>query len=98
MPLFFIGVAFSDVEFIKGWRPIDQFRNISTWMAVLRNIVLLTLFFTFGSLNRYGCYRSDDAQCWFNNAITLNFYVPYWIAIYIGALAIFFLALTSPGF
>jgi hypothetical protein len=53
-------VAFADVEFIKGWRPIDKARNISTWMAVLRNTVLIVIFLTFGSLNRYGCYKADD--------------------------------------
>jgi len=92
-----MGVAFSDMEFIKGWRPLDQFRNINIWLAVLRNVVLLLIFFFYGSLNRYGCYRAEDDQCPVFNAITLNFYLPFWIAIDIAALAIFVLALLSPG-
>lgn len=93
-----MGVAFADVEFMKDWRPIDNFRYENIWLALTRNIFLLTLFLTFGMLNRYGCYEAEDEQCWFNNLITLNFYLPYWIAIYIAALAIYFLALTSEGF
>jgi peptidoglycan/LPS O-acetylase OafA/YrhL len=98
LPLFFMGTAFADMEFIKGWRPLDKLRDINIWLAVLRNITLLIIFFLWGSLNRYGCYRADDEQCPLFNAITINFYLPYWMAIYIGALAIFTLALLSPGF
>jgi hypothetical protein len=93
-----MGTAFADMEFIKGWRPLDKFRDINIWLAVLRNLVLLTLFLCYGSLNRYGCYKAEDEQCPFFNFITINFYMPYWIAIYIGALAIFTLALLSPAF
>jgi len=55
-----MGTAFADMEFIKDWRPIDKFRDIPMWLAVIRNIVLLTLFLTFGMLNRYGCYQAED--------------------------------------
>jgi hypothetical protein len=75
-----------------------MFRDLPTWVCWIRNITLLIIFFCWGSLNRYGCYKAEDDQCPFFNFITLNFYMPYWIAIYIGALAIFFLALVSPGF
>lgn len=97
LPIFFFGVAFADMEFIKGWRPLDKLRNIPTWLAVIRNIVLLTIFACYGSLNRYGCYRAQDDQCPFFSIIMINFYLPYWVGIYIGALAIFLLALVSPA-
>jgi peptidoglycan/LPS O-acetylase OafA/YrhL len=98
LPLFFMGTAFCDMEFIKGWRPIDNFRNINIWLAILRNIVLLAIFLLYGSLNRYGCYEESDDQCTINNIITIDSYIPYWVALWISALAVFFLALTSEAF
>jgi hypothetical protein len=93
-----MGTAFCDLEFIKGYRPIDNFRNINIWLAILRNIVLLAVFLLYGSLNKYGCYSGGDDQCSLNNILTIDSHIPYWIALWIASLAVFFLALTSEAF
>ena len=98
LPLFFMGVAFSDIESMKDWRPLDAIRDLGLGMTLLRNTILLTIFFLFGSLNKYGCYNEKDEACPLFNFITLDSHLPFWMAIYIGALAIFVLALVSPAF
>jgi hypothetical protein len=83
---------------MKDWRPFDAIRNLSLGMSILRNVILLTIFFLWGSLNRYGCYNERDDPCPLFDAITIHSYLPFWMAIYIGAMAIFILALVSPAF
>ena len=37
------------MENIKPKRPLDNFRDLNIWLAILRNTILLILFFSYGS-------------------------------------------------
>jgi len=43
LPMFFIGTAIVDSEFIKPKRPLDYIRNLNIWWSILRNLVLLAI-------------------------------------------------------
>ena len=50
IPIFFIGTLLCDSEQVfRTWRPLDYVRRWGTCLSVLRNIVLLILFFAYGS-------------------------------------------------
>ena len=50
IPIFFIGTLICDSEQIfRTWRPLDYVRRWGTCLSVLRNIVLLIMFFAYGS-------------------------------------------------
>lgn len=60
LPHFFIGTAAADIEFMEDWRPLDYIRFPTNsgrdWgLAILRNVFLLFIFFSFGMADRYGC-------------------------------------------
>ena len=95
--MFFIGTCVCDFDNQKFERPLDIFRDLWWPLALLKNSVLLFFFLSYGSINKHGCYYDFDEPCPYFNAITLNSNMPWWIANYIGALAIFLLVLTSEG-
>lgn len=50
LPMFFIGTLLCDSEFMfKTWRPLDSVRRWNIWLSILRNTVLIFLFFAYGS-------------------------------------------------
>ena len=50
-PMFIIGTFLADLETIKpaAYRLLNIFRDLPWYFAILRNLVLLTVFFCFGS-------------------------------------------------
>ena len=96
MPMFFIGTMICDFENEKDNRPLDIFRNLSWPLALVRNVVLLTLFLIYSSFNQHGCYYSFDEPCSWMNVMSFDSNLPWWFCNYIGAISIFLLALTSP--
>jgi len=93
--MFFIGTATCDFDNQKESRPLDMFRNLWWPLGLLRNLVLLFFFLSYGSINKHGCYYDFDEPCPYFNVITLDSNLPWWICNYIGAIAIFLLCLTS---
>ena len=95
-PLFVIGVLFSDVENLKGWRPLDKLRNLVFPLAMLKNITLLFLFGSFGSFNgKDNCEAQGDVNCEYFRIVTLDYIIPVRAGHYIAAVSIILLALTS---
>ena len=52
LPLFLIGVIFSDIEHLsKGFgRPLDALRNINFWVKIPINLAFIVIFMFYGSL------------------------------------------------
>ena len=52
LPLFVFGVILSDIEHLtKGMgRPLDAMRNLSIWVKIPINLVLIFMFMSYGSL------------------------------------------------
>lgn len=95
--MFFIGTFVCDFDNLKDSRPLDVFRDLWWPLAVLRNLFLLFIFFTYGSINMHGCYYDFDEPCPYFNIMTFDSNLPWWISNYLGAIAIFLLCLTSEG-
>ena len=49
--MFVIGTAFADLETLEDWRPLDILRELPFPLAMLKNLVLIFLFLTYGSFN-----------------------------------------------
>jgi len=49
--MFILGAAFADIENLKGWRPLDKLRNLNMCLAIVKNLVLLFFFLSYGSYN-----------------------------------------------
>lgn len=97
MPFFLIGTALCDCEFLEEWRPLDYARFENFWWASLRNIVLIFLFLSYGSVDKYGCFYSFDARCYWVSTMTFNCLMPWWCGLFIGTLAMIALVLLSEG-
>lgn len=95
LPLFFIGTAICDIEFMEEWRPLDYVRFENWGLCILRNCVLLFIFLSYGMGDRWGCYLYDDERCPYVFAILAYDYIPFWIGIYFAAMAIMLLIFTS---
>ena len=98
LPHFFIGVALCDMEFLEDWRPLDYARFDNIWLATLRNVVLVFLFLTYGSLDKYGCLTAYDARCWYVSTMSFDCNMPWWVGLYIGSFSLMALAMLSEGF
>lgn len=100
LPMFFIGTLLCDSEFIfKGWRPLDAVRRWNIWLSILRNTVLLFLFFAYGSYEgQKACEAVREGNCAFWKAVTFDYAMSKDLAGYIGAISIILLALVSSSF
>lgn len=84
------------MEFLPGnWRPLDALRFKNIWLAILRDLVLLFIFFTWGSLDKYGCFTAFDERCTYMYYCTFAAKMPWWCALYMGSFAMIFLVLLS---
>ena len=93
---FIIGVGLCDIEFLPGnWRPLDAIRFQNIWLAILRDLVLLWIFFSYGALDRHGCYGENDEKCPYMYAITFAEHIPYWFALDLASLSMILLVLVS---
>jgi hypothetical protein len=99
LPMFFVGTAIVDSEFIKPKRPLDYIRNLNIWWSILRNLVLLCIFLFYGSnLGKYTCEKPHDHSCEFFRIITFDWNMPKEVGWYFAATSIIVLALVSPAF
>jgi hypothetical protein len=77
IPIFFIGVIIADMESDPHSRPLDSIRNLNWYWKIPINLVLLFIFFTYGSyggLNR--CMDKDDGECEYWRIMTINEIIP----------------------
>lgn len=98
MPIFLIGVVLSDMEHVyyKGKRPLDYIREWNIWWSIVRNVVLLFLFVSYGSYDgEHRCKVHKNSNCDYWMYATFNFFIPVEVCFYIGALSIILLALVS---
>ena len=67
IPVFFIGTLLSDSEQVfKTWRPLDYIRRWGLCLSILRNTVLLILFFSYGSyIGQSECEAVRGGNCIF---------------------------------
>ena len=98
--MFFIGTLLSDSEFIfKTWRPLDYARRWGLWMSILRNTILIILFFTYGSyVGKDACEATREGNCIFWEVVTFEWMLPKEFCNYIAAVSIILLGLLSSSF
>lgn len=99
IPMFFIGTLLCDSECIfKTWRPLDYVRRWGLCLSILRNTILLILFFSYGSyVGKSSCEAVREGNCVFWQYATINWLLPKEFCNYIGAVAIILLGLVSEG-
>lgn len=97
LPHFFIGTALCDLEFLPDWRPLDYVRFENWGLIILRNCVLLFIFFSYGPIDRYGCmYDLDvDDRCFWSYTMLINDNIPFWWGTYLASFAMIALVLLS---
>ena len=87
------------MESIPEGRPLDKIRNLSMWWKVPLNLVLFTIFITYGSYGGDGrCKQAHDGNCGFWYHATLGENIPKMWGYYAAAISLTILALTSEWF
>lgn len=100
IPYFTFGVIFADVENLRESVPLGVLRDLHWGWKIPINLVLLFLFFTYGSMTMWAtCEKRDEGDCWYQDVTTFGTQDKiYWLFSTIGTLAGFIFALTSPAF
>jgi hypothetical protein len=82
------------------WRPLDYVRFENWGLIILRNCVLLFIFFSYGPIDRYGCmYQLDvDDRCFWSYTMLINDNIPFWWGTYLASFALFALVMVSTWF
>ena len=94
--MFIFGVIFADLE-MQIERPLDWFRNLSLAGTIVKNTILIAVVISYGSY-REDCMYKDSGVCPFWTVVSFNNVVSRDIALYIGAISLILLALTSTVF
>lgn len=95
-PMFIFGVIIADLEMMPN-RPLDMFRDWWWPYATLRNIFLLFIGISFGGHRGDSCIYMQSGPCLYWQIVTLDEWIDKDICMYIGGLAVIFLALFSEG-
>lgn len=99
IPTFAWGVVFADIDTINinGRRPLDVIRKLNIWAKIPLNLFLFAIFVVFGSVDieTLNHMRAEENQR-YNLVVTFGYFIGMPVSMLIAALAIFFLALTSP--
>jgi len=79
------------------WRPLDYIRFQNWGLAILKNCLLLFLFFSYGMADMYGCLYNIDVEdrCFWPYTILFADNIPYWWGTYIAAISLLICILTS---
>ena len=96
MPLFFIGVMFSDLEHDTKIRRLDALRNLPWYFKIPVNTSLLVLFFFFASVEEEEhSYLKKEEYRTFDKNTTNDYTIGFPTCMLIAGLSIFILALIS---
>ena len=99
IPIFFVGVIIADMETIPTGRPLDWLRNLSIWWKIPINLILFTIFITYGSYGGDGrCHLAHDGTCGYWYYATIFETIPKMWGYYAAAISLTILALTSEWF
>ena len=94
-PVFFVGVIFADLE-TSDANPLDWLKDLEWFWKIPINLLLLALVAIYGSYYGNGkCLRVNDGDCEFHRIMTINHVIPLEACVYIGAVPLILLALTS---
>jgi hypothetical protein len=90
------------MEVLEEWRPLDAVRfkgsdAVSWILCIVRNLILMFIFFSYGMVDRYGCLYdiSADDRCPYVYAILINDSIPFWWGTYFASFAMIALVLLS---
>ena len=92
--MFIFGVIFADLE-IQLERPLDWFRNLSLAGTIVKNTILLVIVMSYCSYRDKDCMWIDSGPCPYWTVVSFNNAIPRDVAVYIGAISLILLALTS---
>jgi hypothetical protein len=100
-PLFFIGLALSDLETMPDGGPLAKVRAIHWGWKIPLNLLLFAVFLIYGSNSNEenaNCYTGYDEPCDLYQWVTLWQAIDARVCQYLGAVSLFVLALTSSWF
>lgn len=93
-PMFIFGVIFADLE-MQTEKPLDSLRNLSLAGTIIKNTILIIIVISFGSYKDEDCLYKDSGPCTYWTVVSFNKAITRDIALYIGAISLILLALTS---
>jgi len=100
-PLFFLGLALSDLETMPDGGPLAKVRAIHWGWKIPLNLLLFAVFLIYGSNSNEenaNCYTGYDEPCDLYQWVTLWQAIDARVCQYLGAVSLFVLALTSSWF